>query len=321
MGVPMHKLTRAVGALALLAASCAPASLVPSSSRVRIVAPVLDRPITESLPVGGEPSDPVQQAVFAQINADRIGHGVAAVAWDEGAARVAEAFTRAQVAEKTRGHFLTDGLPPYARMALAGAFGRGAENSISWVTAGATFREPAVTLALEGHKQMMDEKPPDDGHRRTILDPDATHVGVGWSMGGGRFQLAQEFSTRRIESLTLEKRGDDVVRIFARSQQGWTVEFATVSHEPRLRLTREQATARNSYRYASPVLSLVPEGSSSTVSISGAPAHARIRRYSERDFSALFGPDRPGIWTIVFYFSARTTIDAVPGACVVVEAE
>ena len=29
----------------------------------------------------------------------------------------------------------------------------------------------------------MEEKPPADGHRRTILDPEATHVGVGYAIG------------------------------------------------------------------------------------------------------------------------------------------
>jgi uncharacterized protein YkwD len=307
--------------LTLSAAACAPSSLAPSSSRLRIVAPPLTHPLLERIPAPEEPRDPVRQAVFARINEDRISAGVAAVAWDEAAARVADAFTRAQVAEKTRGHFLTDGLPPYARTALAGVFGMGAENAISWVSTGDSFKEPAVTLALEGHEQMMAEKPPDDGHRRTILDPDATHVGVGWSMGGGRFQLAQEFLTRRVESMTLEGREGAVVRISGRSLQGWSVQFATAAWEPRIRLTREQATARSSYGFPPPEIALVPEGSSSTLAISGAPAHDRLRRYSPRDFGLLFSAGRAGLWTIVFYFSSTTSLGPTPGACVVLEVE
>jgi uncharacterized protein YkwD len=313
-----RNLTCAGLALGLLTA-CGPSALAPSSAQLRIVAPDLSRPIVETVPGMADPQDPVRQAVYARINEDRIAAGLSTVAWDEGAARVADAFTRRQVAEKTRGHFLTDGLPPYARTALAGVFGAGAENSVSWVSTADAFREPAVTLALEGHERMMEEKPPDDGHRRTILDPDATHVGVGWSMSGGRFQLAQEFLTRRVESLTLEGRDGAVVRISGRTLPGWSVQFATAAWEPRIRLTREQASARNSYGFPSPEIALVPEGVSSTVAISGAPAHDRLRLYSPREFGLLFSADRAGLWTIVFYFSSPTSLRPMPGACVVLE--
>ncbi|HEY7864235.1 MAG TPA: CAP domain-containing protein [Thermoanaerobaculia bacterium] len=316
-----RNLTRVLPAIALAASSCAPSSLSPSSSRLRIVSPDLSRPIVETIPGPAEPQDPVRQAVFARINEDRIAAGLATVAWDEDAARVADAFTKAQVREKTRGHFLTDGLPPYARTALAGVFGMGAENAISWVTTADAFREPAVTLALEGHEQMIAEKPPDDGHRRTILDPDATHVGVGWAMAGGRFQLAQEFLTRRLERLQLEGREGAVVRISGRAIPGWSIQFATAAWEPRLRMTREQATSRSSYSFPSPEIAMVPEGANSTVAISGAPAHDRLRIYSTRDFGLLFAAERPGLWTIVFYFSSATSLGSTPGACVVLEVE
>ena len=85
----------------------------------------------------------------------------------------------------------------------------GAENSVSWRTTGALFQEPALELALEGEAAMMAEKPPDDGHRRTILDPGVTHVGVGWAQGGGEFRMAEEFMTRRLAELTISKSAVD----------------------------------------------------------------------------------------------------------------
>ena len=60
-----------------------------------------------------------------------------------------------------------------------------------------------MRLALEGHENMLREKPPSDGHRRTILDPEATHVGVGWAAENGRFQMAQEFLVRGLARLGL----------------------------------------------------------------------------------------------------------------------
>ena len=46
---------------------------------------------------------------------------------------------------------------------------------------------------------MMNEVAPHDGHRRTILDPYATHVGIGMAWEGGEFRLAQEFVRRYID--------------------------------------------------------------------------------------------------------------------------
>ena len=129
------------------------------------------------------------------------------MAWDEAASRVADAFCAAQIAEGTRGHFLTDAVPPYARTAFAGIFGMGSENSVAWITTAPVFEESALALALAGHADMMRETPPNDGHRKTILDPEATHVGVGWAMKGGSFRMAEEFLTRKLAVLTLESDG------------------------------------------------------------------------------------------------------------------
>jgi hypothetical protein len=164
-------------AQALAVFGCAAGTRPPDDARptrppLHIRAPDLAQPLFESLPAaGGYPNDPVKEGIFERINRDRLLAGLLPVAWDEAASRVADAFCAQQVREATRGHFLMDGVPPYARTAFAGVFGAQAENSVSWVTTAPSFTEPALRLALTGHKEMMDEKPPQDGHRRTILDP------------------------------------------------------------------------------------------------------------------------------------------------------
>ena len=81
-----------------------------------------------------QPRDALKAAVFARINRDRAAAGLPPVAWDEAASRVADAFCVAQVREASRGHFLMDGIPPYARTGFAGVFGVEAQNSVSWTT-------------------------------------------------------------------------------------------------------------------------------------------------------------------------------------------
>ena len=291
---------------AVAAAACAARSSRGESAALYVRAPVLTRPLRETYPAPARPEDPVQSAVFERINADRAAAKVAPVAWDARAASVASAFCAAQIRERTRGHFLTDGVPPYARMGLAGVFGVPAENSASWVSSDRTFPKSMIALALSAHADMMDERPPADGHRRTILDPDATHVGVGWAQESGSFRMAQEFMTRRLEELTLESAAEApaTVRVAGKVLGSERLEFVTLARDPAPHaLTRAEANSRTSYEYPVPRLAYVPEGRKS-LRVVGAETEDRIRVGSSGEFSFRFTPPGPGLWTILIYTAA-----------------
>ncbi|MGH9317891.1 MAG: CAP domain-containing protein [Thermoanaerobaculia bacterium] len=299
------KLTRVLSPLALLLPVCC-AGLPHSESPVRrVVAPNLEHPLSERYPSSSVPKDPVKTAVLAQINRDRERAGLPAVAWDEEAGRVADAFCARQVREKTRGHYLMDGIPPYARTSFAGVFGMQLENAASWRTTGTSFTQDARELALSSHAGMMAEVPPKDGHRKTILDPDVTHVGVGWNSEGGRFQMAEEFLARRLAWLSLARApGDRVILRFEGQTLSDRIQLVTIAWEPGpAPLTQKEASARSSYLYPQPRQSLIPEGH--RASVSGTVAQDRIRLAKGGEFSFEFAPDRTGLWTLVFY-TART---------------
>jgi uncharacterized protein YkwD len=294
------------------------------SPPLHIRAPDLARPLTDTLPdPGGRPEAAVKEGVFAQINRDRVLAGLLPVAWDEPASRVADAFCAQQVREATRGHFLMDGLPPYARTAFAGVFGAQSENSVSWITTAPTFTETPLQLALIGHREMMDEKPPQDGHRRTILDPDATHVGIGYALAHGRFQMAQEFLTRGLERLSLSRRDTSrvILRFEGRPAPGNGLQFVTIAREPPpALLTREEASARTSYSYPHPWLAYVPEGTT-LVRVSGTATQDKLRVWSNKEFSLTFAPDRAGLYTFTFYTAVRPSEPARAGASATVWVE
>jgi uncharacterized protein YkwD len=269
-------------------------------------APDLARPITETYPAPSRPDDPVKLAVWERINADRSRAGLAPVAWDPAASRVADRFCAEQVQERTRGHFLTDGLPPYARTAFAGIFGMQAENVVAWISSGPKFQDTSVQLALAGQASMMGEVPPADGHRRTILDPDATHVGVGYASERGNFRMAQEFLTRRLAELTLQLVADDpnTIRFKGRPLSPYRFAFATLSREPSPRhLTKAEANARANYTYPQAALAYVAEGNT-LLHVVGTVTEDRVRIEPNGDFSFRFTPGQPGLWTIVFYTSS-----------------
>jgi len=266
--------------------------------------PDLGRPLREAYPQPSRPRDSVEAAVFDRINADRAAAGAAPVAWDESAAKVARAFCAAQVRERTRGHFLTDGIPPYARTALEGVFGVGAENSTAWLSSAREFQRGMVDLALDAHRDMMDEKPPADGHRRTILDPDATHVGVGWSQESGSFRMAQEFTTRRLSELSLTRVAQSPTTILVEGalRAPDRFEFVTVAREPEPHpLTKAEADARTSYGYPEPRLAFVAEGRKS-LRVLGTETEDRVSLRGA-SFSFRFTPGLPGLWTLLVYTS------------------
>ncbi len=291
------------GFVLLAAASCALPAPSPEPTRLEIRAPDLTHSLTEDYPAPSQPEDPVKLGVWRRINSDRAAAGLPPVAWDEAAARVADAFCAKQVFEQTRGHFLTNGLPPYARMGLAGIFGMDFENSVAWTTTGTSFQETALGLALAGQESMMAEKTGHDGHRRTILDPDVTHVGVGWAQGSGRFRMAQEFLVRRLARLTLARAAENPATVLFQGQvlPEYRLTFVTLAHEPTPRpLTRSQANSRTHYEFRDPRLAFVPEGMKS-LHVLGAETEDLVRLGPAGDFSFRFTPGTPGLWTIVFY--------------------
>ena len=262
-------------------------------------------PISESYPEAQQPKDPVKKAIFDRINEDRRKASLLPVAWDERASAVADRFCAAQIEERTHGHFLMNAIPPYARTAFDGIFGMQAENAVTWRTTAPRFEESAESLALSGHASMMAEVAPNDGHRRTILDPEATHVGVGYAVEKGDFRMAQEFLTRRLQTMSLEPSHEDPGTIVFRGRtlEGRRVAFVTIAHEPPPRpLPRSVVNAREFYVYPTPALSYTPSGDKS-FRVVDTVTEDRIRFEANRGFSFRFTPTSAGLWTFVIYTS------------------
>lgn len=311
------------GVVLLAAAGCA--LLAPSPDRpTRLVirAPDLARPLTEDDPAPSKPEDPVKLGVWQRINKDRSTANLPPLAWDEAAARVADAFCAKQVQEQTRGHFLLNGFPPYARTGLAGIFGMGSENAVAWTTSGTSFQDPPLTLALAGEESMMAEKPPADGHRRTILDPEVTHVGVGWAQGSGRFRMAQEFLVRHLARLTLAQAAGNPATVLVQGQtlSDYRLAFVTLAHESTPKpLTRREVNARTHYEFREPRLAFVPEGLKS-LHVVGAETQDIVRLGPGNEFAFRFTPGSAGLWTIVFY-AANAREKPRPGGAAVLWVE
>jgi len=286
------------------------------SKPLMLRAPASFREWREDWPRASAPADPIKRAVFQNINEDRLNAGLSPVAWDEAVSRVADEFCTRQIAEQTRCHFLMDGIPPYARTGFAGIFGKGAENSVSWRTSASSFSEPTVELALSGHQEMMSEEPPADGHRRTILNPEVTHVGVGYAIDCGRFQMAQEFLTRGLQRLGFQvtKEGRPSALFEGQPRARRFLRFVTIAWEASPRsITREEANSRVTYSYPKPFLAYTPEGEIH-LQVADMETRDQLRLKRDGSFSFTFSPPQPGLYTFVVYTSSQEAIEPRPSA-------
>jgi uncharacterized protein YkwD len=169
------------------------------------------------------------------INRDREAYGLPHVELDLQASAIGDAYCERQIRNGTTGHYTTDGLAPYMRYSFAGGNDGVSENAAAW-SADYAFNERALYEML-GRSQdaMMAEVPPADGHKKTILDPHATHVGVGLAWDKGEFRLVQEFIRRYIDwarPIPRDASLGDTVKMTGRAKAGVRIEAITVHHEP-----------------------------------------------------------------------------------------
>ena len=177
----------------------------------------------------------LRQHVLNLINRDRQIYNLPPVALDDEVSSMGDAYCREQIRNHTTGHFTLDGLAPYMRYSLAGGNDGITENAAAW-SATYSFGDRALyEMVRRSEDAMMAEAPPHDGHKRTILDPHATHVGIGMAWEKGEFRLVQEFVRRYVDwtrPLPRSARLEDVVIAAGRPIDGTTVEAITVHHEP-----------------------------------------------------------------------------------------
>jgi hypothetical protein len=151
------------------------------------------------------------------------------------ASSMADAYCRLQIRNGTSGHFTIDGQPPYMRYSLAGGNDGVSENAAAW-SANYKFSDRALyEMMRRSQDAMMREVPPHDGHRRAILDPYATHVGIGLAWEGGEFRLVQEFVRHYLDwtrPLPRSAAAGDQIRCSGRPVAGYRVDAITVHREP-----------------------------------------------------------------------------------------
>ncbi len=114
----------------------------------------------------------IAQAVFRAVNQSRAENHLSPLKWNVALARSARQHNLAMQAANTLSHQL----PGEADLGK-----RESQQGIHWVWAAENIGETtemSVNGALALHQAMMNEQPPDDGHRQNILTNVGTMIGI-----------------------------------------------------------------------------------------------------------------------------------------------
>jgi Cysteine-rich secretory protein family len=132
--------------------------------------------------------DQARSYMLTLINRDRAAHGVGPVRPDPIATKAAQWHSDAMAKLLFNSHWHTDGKKPQQRYTECGGMDYDAENSHGALPQSAFQMEVAPEqsfTASEIEKEeecYFNEVPPNDGHRKNILDPTRTHVGLGLTL-------------------------------------------------------------------------------------------------------------------------------------------
>jgi uncharacterized protein YkwD len=265
-GPPRHprehlkELAAAAAVAGLAAASCARPAPIPAGLGVGYQL-LRHGPDRLSIPYS-ESYHEAKRAVFERINRDRAIYGYPPLQYEPRAALVGDRFCLDTALAGSWGHWDTAGRAPYVRWGEASGVDYHIQNSGAYSDSGGTLGLTPVQLGLLIHESMMDETPPHDGHRRAILDPWLTHVGIGMARVSGEFRLTQEFTRVAFEWMEAPDRpvatGAEVV-FGGKPLQEWEVGLVEIRYEPfpkRLRLP--ELFRRGGYGYPRVVDALRP---------------------------------------------------------------
>jgi len=252
-----------------------------------------------------EPQAADKRALLERINRDRAAAGAAPVRYEPRAALAGDRFCVDAALAGSWGHWDTQGRPPYLRWGLAGGMDFESENVAAYSVSSGRLDRPLRDLMMEAHETMMAERPPLDGHRRTILDPMFTHVGIGVAAAAGEFRMTEEFT--RVVFDWMEVPAGPVpagqwARFRGETLPEWEVGEVEIRFEPPpRRMSLAELRKAGSYRMPPVVRTLHPREESGLFKPKGsAEFEAKGRRVS-----LAFPVERRGHYYVVCYVRRR----------------
>lgn len=160
----------------------------------------------------------VREKLLKLLNDERAQAGLNRLELDELACTVASEHAKDMIRGQFLSHWGSDGRKAYHRYAFAGGTDSLMENVGSAENINSLAPNSVIKDFLEMHQSMLSEVPPNDGHRRTILNPYHTHVGFGLAFQGHSLRLDELYLARyvRVNSFPREAKPKSTIVVTGR---------------------------------------------------------------------------------------------------------
>lgn len=177
----------------------------------------------------------IRANLLEMINEERAVAKVPPLLVDELATRVATQHAVEMAVDEYVSHWGRDGRKPYHRYSFAGGTEATAENVSAADNTGSMKVPDLKQDAAYLHVRLYQEKPPNDGHRRAILAPQHTHVGIGLAVDRLRFRMVELFVARYLQVEPIPRKakpGDQITFTAKMPKQGYYLNQVEVFYEP-----------------------------------------------------------------------------------------
>jgi len=139
-----------------------------------------------------------REQLLRTVNEERSQAGLSKLELDGLACNVAGDHALDMAKGEFLSHWGSDGRKPYQRYSFAGGTDAVQENASSADDILSLTPAGVLKDLHDMHLSMLNEKPPNDGHRRTILFPAHTHVGFGIALRGFHLRLAELYVAKYV---------------------------------------------------------------------------------------------------------------------------
>lgn len=260
----------------------------------------------------------VREQLLKLVNGERSRAGLTTLELDDLACSVANEHALDLIRGRFLSHWGTDGRKPYHRYSFAGGTDAVQEN----VAYAENIQSLAATSVASDfndmHSTMHGEVPPNDGHRRTILDPYHTHVGFGIGFQGHSLTLDELYLARylHIDPVPRQAKSKATVVLTGRLlNPKHFLHEVDVFYEP-LPAPPDLAWLRTLRSVSLPdvYVHLRPRAPNGTTYTDGTIGDYEWNRDGKFRVPAKLFKKEPGIYTIVFWIRRVPADKAFPGA-------
>lgn len=258
----------------------------------------------------------IRANLLTMINEERAVEKVQPLEVDELATQVATKHAIDMATAEYASHWGRDGLKPYHRYSFAGGTHATQENisaaDNTWSTKEQDLKQDTAYL----HVRLYQEKPPHDWHRKAILAPHHTHVGIGLALDQLRLRMVELFVAKYVEVTPMvrtAKPRDQLLLTAKMMSPDYLLSHIELFYEP-LPQVPELTWLRQprSYSFPDEVKALTIKAPPPFVYTDGSKGVIDV--FEDGSFSApitLF-KDTPGIYTIVVWIKTSQWTKAFP---------